>query len=237
MDRFHRQDGSDLLTRAVAPCVALGGVIVGFGFALKGPLDGLSHSEEAVNKDLADGRSGTWNTITLIWSHIGNTESVIGVCIIVAAILLWRTRNWRLAAVPVLAIAMQGLIFLIASQVVGRQRPEVEKLDPSPPTGSYPSGHTGASTGLYLSLALLALAIHRTWLRTLTIIVCLCAPLLVAYARLYRGMHHPTDIAAAFLNGITCALIAYAWYNHRTRQLNRSEQLHPVGKRRGRAAA
>jgi membrane-associated phospholipid phosphatase len=231
MDRFHRQDGGDLLTRAVAPCVALGGVVVGLGLSLKGPLDGLSHSEEAVNKDLAAHRSNTWNTITLIWSHIGNTESVIGVCIVVAAILLWRTRDWRLTAVPVLAIAMQGLIFLIASQVVGRQRPDVVKLDPSPPTGSYPSGHTGASTGLYLSFALLALAIHRTWLRTLTIIVCLCMPLLVAYARLYRGMHHPTDIAAAFLNGILCALIAYAWYNHRTRQLNRSEQLHPIGGR------
>jgi membrane-associated phospholipid phosphatase len=217
MDRFHRQDGSDLLARAVAPCLALGAVIVGFGFALDGPLDGLSHSEESVNKDLASHRSGTWNTITLIWSHIGNTESVIGVCIVVAAILLWRTRDWRLAAVPVIAIAMQGLIFLIAARVVDRDRPQVPKLDPSPPTASYPSGHVGASTGLYLTFALLALAIHRTWLRTLTIIVCLTMPLLVAYARLYRGMHHLTDIAAALLNGITCALLAYTWYRHRTR--------------------
>lgn len=217
MDRFHRQDGSALLTRAVAPGVALGGAIVGFGFALKGPLDGLSHSEESVNKDVANQRTGTWDTITLVWSHIGNTESVIGVCIIVAAILLWRTRDWRLAAVPVIAIAMQGLIFLIASEVVGRQRPQVEKLDASPPTGSYPSGHTGASTGLYVAFALLALAIHRSWLRTLTIIACLAMPLLVAYARLYRGMHHPTDIAAGLLNGLTCALLAYTWYRHRSR--------------------
>jgi membrane-associated phospholipid phosphatase len=229
MDRFHRQDGGDLLTRAVAPCVGLGGGIVGFGLALKGPLDGLSHSEESANKDLAAHRDGTWNTITLIWSHIGNTESVIGVCIIVAAILLWRTRNWRLAAVPVLAIAMQGLIFLISSQVVGRQRPEVAKLDASPPTGSYPSGHTGASTGLYLSFALLALAIHRAWLRVLTIIVCLAMPLLVAYARLYRGMHHLTDVGAGLLNGIVCALLAYGWYRHRQQKLQ--HQLHPIGVR------
>jgi undecaprenyl-diphosphatase len=105
----------------------------------------------------------------------------------------------------------------------------VQKLDASPPTGSYPSGHTGASTGLYLSFALLALAIHRSWLRVLTIIVCLCLPLLVAYARLYRGMHHPTDIAAAFLNGTVCALLAYAWYRHRIQsadnlQLQRAPQ-------------
>jgi undecaprenyl-diphosphatase len=217
MDRFHRQDGGDLLTRAVAPGVGLFGVIVALGFSLDGPLEGLSHSEEAVNKDLANHRTGTWNTITLIWSHIGNTESVIGVCILVSAILLWRTRNWRLAAVPPIAIAMQGLIFLIASHLVDRDRPPVLKLDPSPPTASYPSGHVGASTGLYLAFTLLALAIHRAWLRTLTAIVCLTMPLLVAFARLYRGMHHITDIAAGLLNGIVCALLAYAWYRHRTR--------------------
>ncbi|NEA35437.1 phosphatase PAP2 family protein [Streptomyces sp. SID13031] len=216
MDRIHRQDGGDLLTRAVAPGVALGGLVIGFGFALKGPLEGLAHSEESVNKDVANHRTGSWDTITLVWSHIGNTESVIGVCVIVAALLLWRTRDWRLTAVPVIAIAMQGLVFLIAARVVDRDRPPVPKLDPSPPTASYPSGHVGASTGLYVALALLALAIHRSWLRTLTIIACLVMPLLVAYARLYRGMHHPTDIAAGILNGLTCALLAYTWYRHRT---------------------
>jgi undecaprenyl-diphosphatase len=217
MDRFHRQDGGDLLARAVAPGVGLGGLIIGGGFALEGPLEGLAKSEEAVNKDLAADRTGSWNTITQIWSHIGNTEYVIGVCILVVAILLWRTRDWRLAAVPVIAIAMQGLIFLIAARTVDRDRPPVEKLDPSPPTASYPSGHTGASTGLYVAFALLALAIHRSWLRTLTIIACLTMPLLVGFARLYRGMHHVSDIAAGLLNGIVCALLAYAWYRHRTR--------------------
>jgi len=182
---------------------------------LRGPLDGLARSEESVNKDLAADRSGTWNSITQVWSHIGSTQYVIGVCVVVAAVLLWLTRDWRLAAVPPIAIAMQGLIFLIAARVVDRDRPPVPKLDPSPPTASYPSGHVGASTGLYLAFALLALMIHRTWLRYLTIIVCLTMPLLVAYARLYRGMHHLSDITAALLNGTVCALLAYAWYRHR----------------------
>lgn len=154
----------------------------------------------------------------MIWSHIGNTETVIGVCILVSAIILWRTRDWRLTAVAPVAIAMQGLIFLIAARAVDRDRPPVEKLDPSPPTASYPSGHVGASTGLYLAFALLAMAIHRSWLRVLTIIVCLTMPLLVAFARLYRGMHHLSDISAGILNGAVCALLAYAWYRHCTRK-------------------
>ncbi|GAB2597320.1 phosphatase PAP2 family protein [Kribbella endophytica] len=214
MDRIHRQDGVDLLTRTVAPGVALGGLIIGLGLALKGPLDGISHAEESVNKDIAGDRTGTWDTITAIWSQIGNTIGVIAVCIVVASLLLWRTRDLRLAFVAPVAIAMQGLIFLIAAKVVDRDRPQVEKLDASPPTASYPSGHVGASTGLYVAFALLAVRIERPWLRWTTVILCLAMPLLVAFSRLYRGMHHVTDITAGILNGTICALLAYAWYRH-----------------------
>jgi undecaprenyl-diphosphatase len=218
MDRLHRQDGGDLLTRTIAPGVALGGILIGFGLALQGPLDGLSHAEESVNKDLAGDRTGTWNTITAVWSQIGNTAGVIAVCIVVSSLLLWRTRDLRLALVAPVAIAMQGLIFLIAAKVVDRDRPQVEKLDKSPPTASYPSGHEGASTGLYVALALLASRIERTWLRWTTMILCLAMPLLVAFARLYRGMHHVTDVAAGTINGAICALLAYGWYLHCSRR-------------------
>jgi undecaprenyl-diphosphatase len=224
MDRFHREDGRDLLTRAVGPGIALWGLIVGIGFALTGPLIGLSRDEESVSKDLASGRTSTWNEITLVWSHIGNTEIVIGVCVVVTAILLWRTRDWRFAAVPAIAIALQATIFVIAANIVGRDRPPVPKLDPAPPTSSYPSGHVGASTALYVAFALLATRIQRAWLRWSVIVVCLLMPLLVTYARLYRGMHHITDVGVGMLNGLLCALLAYGWYRHRAQQSERVQR-------------
>ena len=189
-------------------------MLIGFGLALKGPFDGLSKAEESVNKDLAADRTGTWDTITAVWSQIGNTAGVIAVCIVVASLLLWRTRDLLLAFVAPVAIAMQGLIFLVAAKVVDRDRPEAGKLDASPPTASYPSGHTGASTGLYVAFALIALRIERPWLRWTTVVLCLAMPVLVGFARLYRGMHHVTDISAGILNGAICALLAYAWYRH-----------------------
>ena len=228
MDRIHRQDGVDLLTRTVAPGVALGGALTGIGFALMGPLNGVSQAEESVNKDLAADRTGTWDTITAVWSQIGNTIGVIAVCIVVASLILWRTRDLRLAFVAPIAIAMQGLIFLIVAKVVDRDRPPVDKLDASPPTASYPSGHVGASTGLYVAFALLALRIERPWLRWTTVALCLAMPLLVAFSRLYRGMHHITDISAGILNGAICALLAYAWYRHcSTRRATRKPLARP----------
>jgi len=215
MDRMHRQGSRDLLSHAVAPALALWGLIVGIGFALTGPLIGLSRAEESVNRGLAADRTRSWNAITSVWSEIGNTVAVITVCVIVAGCLLWRTRDRLLAAVPVIAIGLQGLIFFTVSNLIDRDRPAVAKLDASPPTTSYPSGHVGASTALYVALALIALRIERGWLRRTTVLLCLAMPLLVMYARLYRGMHHVTDVGAAMLNGILCALLAYGWHRHR----------------------
>ena len=58
----------------------------------------------ALAKELAADRSDTWNTITLASSYLGGTEVVIGARLIVGAVVLWRTRDWRLAAAPAIAI-------------------------------------------------------------------------------------------------------------------------------------
>ncbi len=202
----------DLLLRAVAPAFLLYGAIVGFGFLLKGPLKGLSESEESVSKNLEAGRTETWNTITTVWSHVGNTEYVIAVCVIVALIVLWRTKEWWYAVVPVIAISIQATVFVLATLVIDRDRPQVEKLDPAPPTSSYPSGHQGASTALYLTFALMAASrIRNGALRALVVVVCIVLPCLVMYARLYRGMHHVTDVSVGAINGIVSALLAWGY--------------------------
>jgi membrane-associated phospholipid phosphatase len=216
VDGVHRADVGDLFSRAVAPGIGLWVLIFGVGYVLVGPLVRFSDTEDTVSKDLAAGRTSTWNFITLVWSHIGNTEIVIGVCLLVAVVILWATRDWRLAAVPALALVLQAVIFFTIASVLHRARPPVAKLDLAAPTHSYPSGHVSASTALYVSLALLALRIRHAGLRWITVVFCLVVPMLVAFARLYRGMHHLTDVLASLATGIVCALLAYGWYRHRS---------------------
>jgi undecaprenyl-diphosphatase len=100
---------------------------------------------------------------------------------------------------------------------VDRQRPPAIPMDASPPTSSYPSGHTGASTGLYVSFLLMAQQIERPWLRRTVTVGCALVPLLVGTARLYRGAHHLSDVLAGMANGLACALLAYGWWRHRAR--------------------
>ena len=199
----------DAFVRAVLPAVLLFGVVVGFGFLLKGPLYEFSEWENNVNRWFQDGRTATGETITKFMSMIGNTEYVIAVAVIVSAIVWWRTKEWWFAVVPLLAISLQATVFVLAATVVGRSRPNVERLDPTPPTSSYPSGHVGASTALYVSFALMATRISNVVVRRVVIVLCILAPLLVSYARIYRGAHHPSDVAWGIINGLVCALLAW----------------------------
>jgi membrane-associated phospholipid phosphatase len=99
-------------------------------------------------------------------------------------------------------------VFLLTTAAVDRVRPAVPKLDPAPPTSSFPSGHTGAATALYVGVALLiASRVKPVWLKVLVLVLAALVPISVGLARLYRGMHHPTDVAFGAANGLFCALL------------------------------
>lgn len=207
-----KEAGRDLAVRAVAPVVAWWLVVLGIGWLLTdGPLKDLGISEESVNKDLEAARTGFWDGVTLFFSWTGATVSIIGVCLVVVALVWWRTRQWWFAVVPLIAISLQAAVFFFTTLLIDRERPDVEKLDDSPPTSSFPSGHTGAATGLYFTLALMAFRIPHPVLRRVAVAVCVAIPLLVGTARLYRGMHHLSDVLVAIVNGTVAALVAWCW--------------------------
>lgn len=215
VDDPSRPDGRevwrDLGLRVGVPAVVWWLVVVGVGLLLTGSLAVLGDREVAINEWFVEQRTDVLNALTLVWSNIGTTETVIGICVVVAGLVWWRTRQWWYAIVPAIAIAVQAAVFMLAALVVGRDRPDVEKLDEAPPTSSYPSGHSGASVALYLTLALMAQRIERTWLRVVVTVVLLVLPLLVAYARLYRGMHQLSDVIVGVLNGLVCVVLGWYW--------------------------
>lgn len=187
-------------------------LLVGLGLLVTKVLDHSSWltAEDEISEDLAHNRDHTLNDVSYVLSGIGNTGAIIGALAVVAIALVVATRRWRLSVFLVLAVSGQALVFLLVQFVVRRPRPSVHRLDSGIPTSSYPSGHTGAATALFIGSALLiAWYVRRRWLRTMSIVVLVSAPLLVAIGRLYRGAHHLTDILAAYVNGaITIAIAA-----------------------------
>jgi undecaprenyl-diphosphatase len=206
-----REAWRDLGLRVGAPAVVWWLLVVGAGMLLTGPLTAWGEDEVAVNEWFVEQRTGVLNALTLVWGNIGTTETVIGICLIVAGVVWWRTKQWWYAVVPAIAVAVQASVFMLGALVVGRDRPDVPKLDDAPPTSSFPSGHCGASVALYLTLALMAQRIERTWLRATVTAVLTILPMLVAFARLYRGMHHVSDVIFGVANGLVCVFLGWYW--------------------------
>ncbi len=200
-----------LLGRSVLLPVAVWLVVLaGSGYLLANGLRSAVAGEDAVNRSLASSRTPTWNDITNWVSRVGNTETVI-ITMLVAAFIIWRmSGRLREPVALVVGVASQALVFLLTTLMIDRPRPKVPKLDVSPPTSSFPSGHTGATTALYVGLVIICVTrLERTWIKVLATIGFGVLPFLVALARLYRGMHHPTDVVFGLLNGSICAVIAY----------------------------
>ncbi|MFD9323829.1 diacylglycerol kinase family protein [Streptomyces sp. NPDC060053] len=197
--------------RIAALTVCQGALMVGLGLLITGPARGLwpLTAEDDVNEGFERARTGTLTTLSFVGSEAGNTLTVIAATVLACAglILIPRLPMWRQAAFLAVAVSLQSLVFLVITESVDRQRPEVHRLDDSPPTSSYTSGHTGAATAIYGGLAVLALSRLRGPWRRIVGGLLLLVPVLVAVARLYRGMHHPTDVVGGLLNGSLSLLI------------------------------
>ncbi|WFE58404.1 phosphatase PAP2 family protein [Micromonospora sp. WMMD712] len=180
------------------------GVLVTRVFAHTWPLT----VEDAVNRELAADRTAGWNDVSLVFSTLASTQLIVLVTAIVAVVLRLVLHRWREPLFLCAAVSAQALVFLLTTMAIDRRRPAVEHMDVSPPTSSFPSGHTSAAVALYVGIAvLLALRARSTPAKVAWWALLLLVPVGVALTRMYRGMHHPSDVLASFLNGGTCVVI------------------------------
>ena len=201
------------LTIAVVGFVLLAALAVAAGWLLKTyvlPDHGIGHADEHVNVWLAHHRTATRNDVSFWLSGIGDVyaiPAIVAATVLIAAV----RRRWRIAAFVLTAIAVEAATYRVTTLLIHRQRPAVHRLDHLPVNASYYSGHTAASVAVYCGVALLITSrIRSTGARVLCWLVAIAIPLLVGLSRMYRGMHHPTDVAAGVLIGIGSLVVAIA---------------------------
>ena len=131
-----------------------------------------------------------------------------GWCWIVLAVILLCFKKTRKTALVVAGALILSLIInnIILKNLVARPRPFAEMEDlilliSKPHDYSFPSGHTGSSFAA-------AYALWKTTPRKYGILAMVLAGL-IAFSRLYLGVHYPTDVLGGIITGIIAGLISY----------------------------
>ncbi len=169
---------------------ALAALSIGLGFLVTRVLEqvgGIGAADERVNVWLAAHRTSSRTDASLVGSIVAGGVAlpiVVGSIALVSAAL----RKWRIAAFAVFALA------------VGLERLPVDT--------SYPSGHTAASIAVYGGLVLLLTSTFKSGVfRAFAWTFALAMVTFVATARMYRGMHHPLDVAGGLVVGIAAVIV------------------------------
>lgn len=173
---------------------------------LVGPA-GLGGTDNGFVRSLADHRSSGLTDASSVGSAVGGgfvLPAIVGVVALVCA----AARRWRIAAFALFVLMTESATYRITTLVVHRDRPGVHRLENLPVDASYPSGHTAASVAVYSGLVLLLTSrVTDSTARALAWTFAILMTTFVALSRMYRGMHHPLDVAGGVCVGIGAILV------------------------------
>ena len=198
------------LAAALAGLVALAVLSIGLGLLVTHvlvPTAGIGSADNAFVRDLAQHRTGLQTDASWVGSMVGGAP-VLPILVGLIAIVCAVKRLWRLAAFAVFVLVLESATYRITTLVVPRDRPHVPRLESLPADASYPSGHTAASIAVYAGLVLLITSRIRTAsVRVAAWALAVAIPVFVAMSRMYRGMHHPLDVAGGAVVGIGAIVV------------------------------
>jgi undecaprenyl-diphosphatase len=194
----------------LAGLIVIAGLSIACGLVVTDVLErvpGIGPPDERVEIWLAQHRSASLTHASLIGSITGGGV-VLPIVAGVTALVAVSFKRWRIAAFAVFALAVESGTYRITTLVVHSHRPRVARLETLDPNASFPSGHTAAALAVYGGLALLLTS--RVENRAVRVVAWVCAIALTAFvagSRMYRGMHHPLDVAGGLLIGVAALIV------------------------------
>ena len=177
--------------------------LVGFGVtALRPGLDIEILQAVALHRD------ATVTSIAEIVTYAGSFPILAPIAVAVVVLRRWNRPADDIALV-VIAAGSAALPWLV-KLIVARPRPTFEHLQQLSSL-SFPSEHTTQAAAIYLTIAILLSKGLNRGLRPLVIVLALLIAVVVAWSRVYLGVHYPSDVAAGLVLGWSWALLVFHW--------------------------
>ncbi len=143
--------------------------------------------------------------VSVFFSAVGYQYGVVPFDIALILALAWR-RRMREGLFAGIAIVGSALLNLSTKQFFARDRPSLWESIAPETTFSFPSGHAmGSAT---LAWVLLLLAWRTRWRWPVTVAMTGFA-VMVAFSRVYLGVHYPSDILAGWTAASVWAVSVY----------------------------
>ncbi len=198
------------LTVVLSGYTILAGLSIAVGLLLTELLfsvDRFERWDNGINLWLVERRSSTLDEASWVGSTAAGGVAIpvlVGVLLVVFVV----KRRWLLATFTLFLICVESGTYRATTLFVHRDRPPVDRLEGLPADESFPSGHTAATVALFGGLLLvLASSVRRAWFTALVTVFILSLTTFVAWARLYRGMHHLTDVMAGVVIGALAIVV------------------------------
>jgi undecaprenyl-diphosphatase len=202
--------------------IALAAAVLAIGFSVQ-LAAGVTSTELGVDQELSRHHVGALTTLAMALNFL--FAPVAGACIVllIGSYLVLVRKSFAGAVMFVLVSCSGWVASEVFKLIVARHRPDPALLfDPlSPETGSnsFPSGHTSFAVALAFALYFLVRGtrwgVITAWAGALMAVV-------VAWSRIYIGVHYPSDVVASLL-AASAAVIALAglWNRYAPRVLER----------------
>ncbi|MFF2051110.1 phosphatase PAP2 family protein [Leifsonia sp. NPDC058194] len=180
------------------------------GFAAKAaPALRFAGLDDALNRL----NSPAFDQVALLLDGLDRPVVVAAILAVVFVVLLF-VRGWRLALGVCAVTGLGWITTLVVKAIVAEPRPSTAGLTHilhvSPATLSYPSGHVVFATALATTLVL---ACRRPAARAVVLVLGVVFVVVVAWSRLYLGVHYGSDVVGAVLNGVGGALLFAGLWN------------------------
>jgi undecaprenyl-diphosphatase len=190
-----------VLTAALIGIVVAGAVVGLFAWMIRRDL-GVVTVDLAVER-WAEARATAFTDGVLgALTHLGDTETIVGIGIAVGVYGLWRWRRWAVPLFVLMVVLGQMLISNSIKVVIDRARPELRPRADFTGT-SFPSGHTTAATATYLAVALVLAIGSSPKARAALAGAALAIGVAVGCTRVLLGVHFFSDALAGFVIGVS----------------------------------